>query len=180
MYIYVSVCLSVPRRIPTLLHGPGCNLGNGRGCRLVVHYWADLQSVHGFRCYDNIAMNSKCEQVLICLVWNLVVVEDVKYTGRSAVPAWDHETALDECWLIHCTAVRRHLTYIYYHMSAWHNCAECDTVLRIMLLITPCLKKSSTFTACYNFYIHSSIATIFGKCCRESRQLKCTLFSQHT
>jgi len=22
-----SVCLSVPRRIPTLLHGPGCNLG---------------------------------------------------------------------------------------------------------------------------------------------------------
>ena len=22
---------------------------------LVVHYWADLQSVHGFRCYDNIA-----------------------------------------------------------------------------------------------------------------------------
>jgi len=23
----VSVCLSVPRRIPTLLHGPGCNLG---------------------------------------------------------------------------------------------------------------------------------------------------------
>jgi len=25
-----SVCLSVPRRIPTLLHGSGCNLGNGR------------------------------------------------------------------------------------------------------------------------------------------------------
>jgi len=21
---------------------------------IVVHYWADLQSVHGFRCYDNI------------------------------------------------------------------------------------------------------------------------------
>jgi len=27
--------------------------GNGRGCPLVVHDWADLQSVHGFRCYDN-------------------------------------------------------------------------------------------------------------------------------
>jgi len=26
----------------------------GRGCPLVVHCWADLQSVHGFRCYDNI------------------------------------------------------------------------------------------------------------------------------
>jgi len=23
-----------------------------RGCPLVVHYWADLQSMHGFRCYD--------------------------------------------------------------------------------------------------------------------------------
>ena len=26
---------------------------------LVVHYWADLQSVHGLRCYDNIAPNAK-------------------------------------------------------------------------------------------------------------------------
>ena len=27
----LSVCLSVACRIPTLLHGHGCNLGNGRG-----------------------------------------------------------------------------------------------------------------------------------------------------
>jgi len=27
---------------------------------VVVHYWADSQSVHGFRCYDNIAPN-ECE-----------------------------------------------------------------------------------------------------------------------
>jgi len=27
----LCVCLSLPRRIPTLLHGPECNLGNGRG-----------------------------------------------------------------------------------------------------------------------------------------------------
>jgi len=27
----VSVCLSVPRRMPTLLHGPGYNLRNSRG-----------------------------------------------------------------------------------------------------------------------------------------------------
>ena len=25
------ICVSVPRCIPTLLHGPGCNMGNGRG-----------------------------------------------------------------------------------------------------------------------------------------------------
>ena len=74
--VCVSVSLSVPRRIPTLLHGPGCNLGNGRGgvpsscaapqirsailalyklvCMYVCMYSAGLQSVNGFRCYDNI------------------------------------------------------------------------------------------------------------------------------
>jgi len=51
----VSACLSVRRRIATLLHGPGCNLGQWHGCPLVVHYLADLQSVHRFSCYDNIA-----------------------------------------------------------------------------------------------------------------------------
>jgi len=30
------------------------------GCPLVVHYWAVLQPVHGFRCYGNITPNAKC------------------------------------------------------------------------------------------------------------------------
>jgi len=52
----LCVCLSIPRRISTLLHGPGCNLGGMVGGALyVVRYWADLQSVHGFCCYDNSA-----------------------------------------------------------------------------------------------------------------------------
>jgi len=50
--LFVCVCLSVPRCIPTLQYRPGCNLGGMVGvpsnCAL-----ADLQSVHGFRCYDN-------------------------------------------------------------------------------------------------------------------------------
>jgi len=29
--VCVCVCVSVPRHIPTLLHGPGCNWENGRG-----------------------------------------------------------------------------------------------------------------------------------------------------
>ena len=49
----ICVCLSVRGRMPTLLHGPGCNLGSRRGCPLVVHYWADLQSLHALRCYGN-------------------------------------------------------------------------------------------------------------------------------
>ena len=51
--VCLCVCLPVCGRMPTLLHGPGCNLGSGRGCPLVVHYWEDLQLVHGLRCYDN-------------------------------------------------------------------------------------------------------------------------------
>ena len=38
---------------------------------LVVHCWADLESVHGFLCYDNIAPNAKRQRVLVfglCLV----------------------------------------------------------------------------------------------------------------
>jgi len=44
---------------------------NSRRCPLVVQYWADLQSVHWFRCYDNIAANAKCQQMFVlalCLV----------------------------------------------------------------------------------------------------------------
>jgi len=50
---------------------PDVSWENGRGCPLVVYYWADLQSVHGFRCYDNIAPNAKCQRVParpLCLV----------------------------------------------------------------------------------------------------------------
>jgi len=51
--VCVSVCPSVRGRMPTLLHGPGCNLREWWGWLLVVHYRADLQSVHGLRCYGN-------------------------------------------------------------------------------------------------------------------------------
>jgi len=41
------------------------------GCPQVVHYWADLQSMHGFHYCDNIVPNTKCQRVLVltlCLV----------------------------------------------------------------------------------------------------------------
>jgi len=69
------VCLSLRGRMPTLLHGSGCNLGSGRGCPLVVHYWADLQSVHGLRCYGNIMRTRNVRRVLVlalclvCIYW---------------------------------------------------------------------------------------------------------------
>ena len=41
------------------------------GSGQVVHCWADLQSVHGFRCYDNIVPNVKCQRVhVIATPWS--------------------------------------------------------------------------------------------------------------
>ena len=66
--LVVAICVSVCLSLATLPHycmDPDVTRRNGRGCPLVVHYWADLQSVHGFHCYDNIAPNAKCQRVLV-------------------------------------------------------------------------------------------------------------------
>ena len=49
----LCVCLSAAVR-PHYCSDPDVTWGHGRGCPLVVHYWADLQSGHGLRCYGNI------------------------------------------------------------------------------------------------------------------------------
>jgi len=84
--VSMCVCVSVPRRTPTLLRVPGCNLGNGRGCRLVVHYWADLQSVYGFRCYDNIARTRNISECLYSLYAWLPLVEALTGELNKAAP----------------------------------------------------------------------------------------------
>ena len=52
---HVHLCLSLAAFSHYCMHRDVI-LGNGKGCPLVVHYWADLQSVHRFRCYDNTAL----------------------------------------------------------------------------------------------------------------------------
>ena len=49
----LCVCLS-PAAFPHYCTDPDVTWGNGRGCPQALHYWADLQLVNGFRCYDNI------------------------------------------------------------------------------------------------------------------------------
>jgi len=51
--VCLSVCVSIRGRMPTLLHGPGCK--------------ADLQSVHGLRCCDNIARTRNVSECLSSL-----------------------------------------------------------------------------------------------------------------
>ena len=88
LYVCLSVYLTVPRRIPALLHGPGCNLGNIRGCPSVVHCWAALQSVHWSRCYDNIAPNAKCQRVLVLPLCLVEIIGDVHTTRTCADPRY--------------------------------------------------------------------------------------------
>ena len=63
------VCLSLAA-FPHYCTDPNVTLGNGRGCSLVVYCWMDLELVHRFHCYDHIALNAKCQRVVItlCLV----------------------------------------------------------------------------------------------------------------
>ena len=49
--VCLSVCLSAAA-CPHYCTDPDVTWGSGGGCPLVVHYWADLQSVHGMRCYE--------------------------------------------------------------------------------------------------------------------------------
>jgi len=56
MCMCLCVCLSVSLHFSTLLHVTW-------GCPLVVHYWADLQSVHRFRCYDSIVLEREMSSV---------------------------------------------------------------------------------------------------------------------
>jgi len=63
------VCVSFRGCMPTLLHGPW---GIGRGCPLVVHYWADLQLVHWLHCYGNITQTRNVSEYMLVLAVCLV------------------------------------------------------------------------------------------------------------
>ena len=72
------VCVSVWLSLAALPHystDPNVTWGNGRGFPLVVHCWANLQSVHEFRCYGTIAPNAKCQRVLVLAPWLVLIVE---------------------------------------------------------------------------------------------------------
>jgi len=51
---------------------PDATSESGRGCPLVVHYWADLQLVHRLRCYGNITRTRNVSEYMLvpglCLV----------------------------------------------------------------------------------------------------------------
>ena len=73
--VCVSVCLSVCLSAVVRSHyctDPDVTWESGRGCPLAVHYWADLQSGHGSRCYGNITRTRNVSEYMhvhaLCLV----------------------------------------------------------------------------------------------------------------
>jgi len=68
--VCVFVCLSVPRRIPTLPHGPGCKLGKWQECPLLGGF--------GIVAWDNIEPNAKCQRVLVLALCLLIIVIMIK------------------------------------------------------------------------------------------------------
>jgi len=69
--VCLSVCLSCLflAACPHYCTDPDVPWGKSWGFPLVVvvHYWADLQSVRGFRCYDNIARTRNDSECLYSL-----------------------------------------------------------------------------------------------------------------
>ena len=68
--------------------------GIGKQCPPVVHYWADLQSVQGFRYYDSIAPNAKCQRVLVLSLSGLCLCYLVRWTKLFSMPSM-----IWYCWL---------------------------------------------------------------------------------
>ena len=80
--VCLCVCLSVRGRMPTLFcTDPDVTWRSGRGCPLVVHYWEDLQSVHGLRCYGNITRTRNVSEYVLVLALCLVMWCDLAVDG---------------------------------------------------------------------------------------------------
>jgi len=93
--------------------------GNGRECTLVVRYWVDLQSVRGFRCYDSIVPNTKCQRVLVVA---LCLVDNVLLAGRwmyiRSVSTVVVVLVIAACWCINVAC--------WYVSRPVPHCCECE------------------------------------------------------
>jgi len=69
--VCLCVCLSASA-CPHNCRDPDVTWRSGRGCPLVVHYWADLQSVDRLRCYDNITRTRNVSENMLVLALCLV------------------------------------------------------------------------------------------------------------
>jgi len=70
--------------MPTLLHGPGCNLREWQGMPPSCA-WADLQSMHGLCCYGNITRTRNVSEYMLVLALCLVAFSRRQGSGGCGV-----------------------------------------------------------------------------------------------
>ena len=92
-----SVCLSAAA-CPHCGTDQDITRGSGRGCPLVVHYWAGLQSVDGLRCYGNITPTQNVSEYM--LVLTLCVVSVCNFPVSQCVTETHLSATLHEIILI--------------------------------------------------------------------------------
>ena len=75
MCLYVCLCVRPRPHAHTVTRtDPDVTCGSGRECCLVVHYWVDLQSVHGLRCCGNITRTRNVSEYMLVLTAYLVII----------------------------------------------------------------------------------------------------------
>jgi len=140
--VSVCVCLSLAA-CPHYCTHPAATWDNGRGCPLVLHYWANLQSVHGFRCYNNITSNAKCQRVLVLA---LCLVLSVSIPFNDMIASYDF---IDfRCSLFYLVTYTVLVSFREYYRIRIVNCIYALSIKLFAILWvmnTPCLKKRPTF-----------------------------------
>jgi len=130
MYIghgHLSVCLSFAA-FPHYCTDLDVTWANGRGCPVVVHYWVDLQLVHGFRCYDNIH---------VCKLIALYTAH--AYSGEFEMSANDCTHCMPG---VYCVCVHAFLlcwdnnfcTKVTFEVDTWHTGLLVDTRCRLEVI----------------------------------------------
>jgi len=119
--ICLSICLSAAACLRCCMH-PNVTWGSGRGCPLVVHYWADLQSVHQLCCYGNIKRTQNVRKYMLVLALCLAV--SVGGKNLSVVTVLLCNILLHSSVKI-CLVILYQITYPWLWVYICHLCKNC-------------------------------------------------------
>ena len=166
MSVCVSVCLSAAVR-PHYCTDPDVTWGHVRGCPLVVHYWVDLQSGHGLRCYGNITRT---------LVTSLRPSRDMTTKpraayGKRARPACCRRGVLNITAAV-CTAG--------FHWWRSGNKKRTQNVSEYMLVLALCLVDFSGGHLCFESSVSSTLLTNDDPVMSGQRRCWCCALCRYT
>ena len=126
--VVTRVCVSVRVSVRGW-RDPDVTWGSGRGCPLVVRYWADLQSGHELRCYGNITQTRNFSEHM--LVFTVLKGHKTDRTfvvsSFSQMATTDVTPAILSCNLVaqlyHATKLQCTTAHVA-HCDKWHKGAK--------------------------------------------------------